>query len=377
MSEPTLASATAAHARNARPHLFGDELAAVEEALASGQFGHGPITEQFERDLADFLGVPETVAVASGTAALHIALLAARIGLGDDVVVPSFTFCATVRAIEACGANIRFADIDPTTLCTGSTQIREALTENTQAVLPVLYGGRPVPLGDLEDELAERNITIVEDAAHAFGSYQGPDRVGATGRATCFSFGPIKNLTCGQGGALVPRTREEAERARRIRLLGIAESAARRQNTTTYRVTGPGLRAHLSQINAAIGRAQLPHFPTVQTQRRALWHTYARHLSDLPEAVRLVDVDIDHAVPSLCAIVVDDRDRVFTTLRERGIGAGVHYPPNHLQEAFAAWHRPLPATEHVAARVITLPFHHAMTERDVHLVTTAVKEALR
>lgn len=101
---------------------------------------------------------------------------------------------------------------------------------------------RPVPLGDLEDELAERNITIVEDAAHAFGSCQGPARVGATGRATCFSFGPIKNLTCGQGGALVPRTREEADQARRIRLLGIAESAARRQNTTTYRVTGPGLR---------------------------------------------------------------------------------------------------------------------------------------
>ncbi|MHC0430069.1 DegT/DnrJ/EryC1/StrS family aminotransferase [Streptomyces sp. O3] len=366
---------TLSYGRNARPYLYGQELEAVAEVLETGQYGHGEVTERFEKEIAYFLGVPDAVAVSSGTAALHIALLAAGIGPGDEVIVPSFTFCATVHAIVASGAAPRFAEVNPDTGCVDSHSIAEALNPATRAVLPVLYGGRAVELYGLRDELAGRGITVVEDAAHAFGSYQGIRRVGATGALTCFSFGPIKNLTCGQGGAIIPRDPQEAERARAIRLLGISATADDRTRTTTYRVQGIGLRAHLSQINAAIGLAQLPHFSTAQTRRKQLWRSYATALKTVDAAI-LVDADVEHAVPSLCAVRVPDRDRVFDSVRARGIGAGTHYPPNHLQPAFARWHRPLPVTERLGQQILTLPFHQHMSDHDVQVTVAALAEAL-
>ncbi|MEU8824093.1 DegT/DnrJ/EryC1/StrS family aminotransferase [Streptomyces sp. NPDC048636] len=369
--------ATAPYAQNGRPFLYGGELEGIAQVLASGQYGHGDVTERFERALTGFLGVEDVVAVASGTAALHIALAVAGIGRGDEVIVPSMTFCATVQAIRACGARPRFAEVDPDTLCLRPQDVMEALTPHTRAVLPVLYGGRAVDLSDIRNELEQRKIAIVEDAAHAFGSHRGTVRVGATGDAlTCFSFGPVKTLTCGQGGALVPRNPEQAAQARRIRLLGMAESSAERACSTTYHVEGVGLRAHLSQINAAIGLAQIAHFPALEAQRKELWRTYVAALDDVRE-VRLVDVDVHRSVPTLCAVRVPERDRVFAALRAHGIGVGTHYPPNHLQPAFHRWWRPLIATEQIGKEILTLPFHQKMTSQDARLVTTALREALR
>jgi dTDP-4-amino-4,6-dideoxygalactose transaminase len=257
--------------RNALPYLHGHEADAVARVLATGHYTHGPETELFERELAAFLGVPDVVAVSFGTAALHIALLAAGTGPGDEVVVPSFTFCATVQAILACGATPRFADTDPATLCVTAGDILEALTPATRAVMPVLYGGRAVDLTSIAAELADRGITVVEDAAHAFGSFSGERRVGSTGVLTCFSFDPIKNLTCGEGGALVPRGPAEADRARRIRDLGIAQSRDQRSAAVDYTVETFGLRAHLPAVNAAIGRAQLACFAETAQRRQQLW----------------------------------------------------------------------------------------------------------
>ncbi len=366
----------AAFSRNAKPIHYEAELVAVGEVMAAGQYGHGDITERFERAVAEFLGAPDVVAVSSGTMALHIALTAAGIGPGDEVVVPSMTFCATVQAIVASGARPRFAEVDPATMCMGAAQVMDAITPATRAVVPVLYGGRAVPLDTIFQELSDRGVVVVEDAAHAFGSFHGGVRVGAAGAVTCFSFGPIKNLTCGQGGGIVPRNPEEAGRARRMRLVGMVERADQRANSTSYRVERPGVRGHMSQINAAIGLVQLPRFTTVEPQRKALWRSYAAALNDLAEVV-LVDVDVEHSVPSLCAVRVPDRDRVFETMRKRRIGVGVHYPPNHLQPAFSSWYCALPVTEQVAEEVMTLPFHHDMTEQDVRVVVSALKETLR
>jgi dTDP-4-amino-4,6-dideoxygalactose transaminase len=362
--------------QNARPFLHGGELEGVASVLDSGQYGHGEVTERFERAVADYLGVPDVVAVATGTAALHIALTTAGVGPGDEVIVPSMTFCASVQAILACGAQPRFAEVDPATLCITGADVRDALTPSTRAVMPVLYGGRAVDLSDVHEALAERNVTIVEDAAHAFGSCCGTERVGAAGLLTCFSFGPIKNLTCGQGGALVPRTPEEAKRARQMRLLGMIESPTERARSTSYRVGGFGLRAHLSQINAAIGLAQMPNFPEVEAIRRQLWREYESALNDVA-GVRLVDVGVDQSVPSLCAVRVPNRDRAFRIMQAQGIGVGTHYPPNHLHPAFARWHRPLPVTEKIGEEIMTLPFHPLMGADDVRTVVSGMKGALR
>jgi dTDP-4-amino-4,6-dideoxygalactose transaminase len=366
-----------AASRNALPFLHGHEAAAVDRVLASGHYTHGPETELFERELAAFLGVPDVVAVASGTAALIIALLTTGTGPGDEVVVPSFTFCASVQAILACGAVPRFADTDPVTLCTTPADILQALTPATRAVMPVLYGGRAVDLGGIAPELADRGIAVIEDAAHAFGSWSGERRVGATGALTCFSFDPIKNLTCGEGGALVPRGPAEARDARRIRDLGIAQSRGHRAAAAGYTVETFGLRAHLPAVNAAIGRAQLECFPEVAGRRQRLWRAYREALGGI-DGVTLADVDIDRTVPFNCVVrVAARRDEAFTRLRGQGVGVGVHYPPNHLQPAFAAWRRPLPRTELAGRQVLSLPFHPALTPAGAARVAGLLEQALR
>ncbi|WP_030548444.1 DegT/DnrJ/EryC1/StrS aminotransferase family protein [Streptomyces albus] len=362
--------------RNASPMLYGPEADAVAHVLHSGQYGHTEVTEHFEHEIARFLGVPDAVAVASGTAALHIALLAAGIGPGDEVIVPSMTFCATVQAITACGAHPRFVDVDPATLCVTAGHMRDALTPATRAVVPVLYGGRTVNLSGIHTELAGRGIQVVQDAAHAFGSRAGAGRVGADQRATtCFSFGPIKNLTCGQGGMIIPRTPEEAETARTLRMLGVAQTAAERAAATSYTVAGFGLRYQMPAINAAIGRVQLAHFATAESVRKKLWAAYQAALAGL-DGVTLVDVDAEQCVPSLCVVRVPARDRVFAFLRARGVGVGVHYPPNHLQPAFARWHRDLPVTEALGGQILTLPFHPHLTEQHVRHVAALLGQAL-
>ncbi|MDT3395123.1 DegT/DnrJ/EryC1/StrS family aminotransferase [Streptomyces sp. B1866] len=362
---------------NAKPFLHGPEAEAVAAVLAGGQYGHSRETEAFERELARFLGVPEVVAVASGTDALHIALLARGIGEGDEVVVPSMTFCASVQAILMCGAVPRFADVDPGTLCVTPCTVMDAITAETRAVMPVLYGGRAVDLSGLHGTLAARGIAVVEDAAQAFGSFCGPHRVGARPQAaTCFSFGPIKQLTCGQGGVVVPRTPEEATSARSLRMLGIVQPQSERLRTTTYTVERTGLRAPLSGINAAIGRVQLRHFESSAARRGTLWRAYQDALRNVGEAV-LVDVGIDSTVPFNCVVRVPRRDAVFRVMQAEGIAVGVHYPPNHLQPAFSRWHRDLPATEMTAREILTLPFHPAMTCSDADHVVTVLERALR
>ncbi|MFE3739884.1 DegT/DnrJ/EryC1/StrS family aminotransferase [Streptomyces sp. NPDC059096] len=368
-----MVTTTEGMAHNARPYLYGPEEAGFVEALHSGHYNHTAVTDGFEAAVAQFLGVPETVAVASGTSALHIALLAAGVGRGHEVIVPSMTFCATVQAILAVGARPRFVEVDARSMCVEAGEVLDAITSDTRAVMPVLYGGRAVDLTAAQPVLTERGITVVEDAAHAFGSCQGTRRVGATGVLTCFSFGPIKNITCGQGGMVVPRTPLEAGICRRLRGLGISESAARRAEATSYAVDGFGLRVQMSSLNAAIGLAQLARFSEAEARRKTLWRAYAT-LLDGVEGIALVDADIDRTVPHLCAVrVLRGRDRVFRALRERGIGVGTHYPPNHLQPAFAEWYRPLPVTERVGQQIMTLPFHQGMTETDVEQVTAALR----
>ncbi|MEV6057657.1 DegT/DnrJ/EryC1/StrS family aminotransferase [Streptomyces sp. NPDC052107] len=362
--------------RNNTPYLYGEEAAAVARVLEGGQYGHSEVTEEFESRIAAFLGVRDAVAVMSGTAALHTALLAAGVGPGHEVVVPSMTFCASVQAILAVGATPRFVDIDPVTLCVTDQLVMDAVTDRTRAVMPVLFGGRAIDFSSVRRELDARDIAIVEDAAHAFGSRNRARRVGATGDLTCFSFGPIKNLTCGQGGVVVPRTRAEADTIRRIRMLGVVQSQAERGRTTSYQVDGFGLRYQMSGINAAIGLAQLDHFEKAETTRRILWRAYRRALAGL-DGVHLVDVHPDRSVPHLCQVLIPYRDEVHAQMKARGIGVGVHYPPNHLQPAFAQWRRDLPATEQAGREVLTLPFHQHLTENDIDRVVTVLGQALK
>jgi perosamine synthetase len=362
---------------NACPDLTESDYAAAIGALRARQFGHGAATDRFERSVAAFLGVADVVAVSSGTAALQIALTVAGVRRGDEVIVPSMTYCASIHAILACGARPRFIEVDPTTLCVTAETVVEALTTRTRAVMPVLYGGRAVDLAKIRRVLDARGIGVVEDAAHAFGSSVSARLVGAAGLLTCFSFGPIKNLTCIEGGAVVPRTPGEAAVVRRLRALGIAASQAQRIATTTYTVDSAGLRATMSAVHAAVGCSQLERFARSAARRKELWMAYRDQLHGL-DGVTLIDVDVDHSVPFNCVVRIHHgtRDRVHTRLRDNGIGVGVHYPPNHLQPAFRRWHRPLPVTERLGREILSLPFHSAMTALDVEHVVCHLRGAV-
>lgn len=362
--------------RNAGPILYGTEIDAVARALLAGHYGHGPLTERFEHDLAAFLGVPDVVSVATGTVAMHLALLTAGVGPGDEVIVPSLTFCSTVQAIAATGARPVFIEVDPNTLCVRADDVIAAVTPATKAILPVLYSGRAVNLTSIQPHLDDRGIRVVEDAAQAFGSDLDGRPVGSNPQVTtCFSFGPMKNLTCGEGGAIVPQSPGQAHLLRRTRTVGIAQTLTQRSVSTTYDVIGFGVRAHLSSLFAAIGSAQLAAFDHARTIRRQLWHSYATALTGLPD-VALTDVDIDHTVPFNLVVQVPDRDRVFRRMRAAGIGVGVHYPPNHLQQAFADWTTSLPVTEDIGRRLLSLPFHPSLSTADVDQVVTALTDAL-
>jgi len=362
--------------RNAGPILYGPEIDAVADALRAGHYGHGPLTERFEQELAEFLGVPDVVSVATGTVAMQLALLAAGTGPGDEVIVPSLTFCSSIQAIVATGARPRFIEVDKHSLCVRADDVLAALTPATKAVLPVLYCGRTVDLTGIQAHLDERGVLVVEDAAQAFGSDLDGRLVGSNRQlVTCFSFGPMKNLTCGEGGAIVPRNRVEAETLRRMRTVGIAQTLVQRSASTTYDVTGYGVRAHLSSLFAAIGLAQLTDFDQARIIRRQLWHRYAAALADLPN-VELTDVDIDHTIPFNLIVQVPDRDRIFHRMRAAGIGVGVHYPPNHLQPAFAAWTASLPVTEEIGRRILSLPLHPSLSFDDVDHVVEALRAAL-
>lgn len=373
---PTL-DLTTRIAQNAAPCLDHSDFESVSAALAEGVLGRGTQSDRFEAELAEFLHGADVVTVASGTTALHLALVASGVRPGDEVCVPSFTFCASVQAVLAAGAIPVFVDNAPGSLAFDVDDLLRSVTPRTRAVMPVHYSGRHVNLDAIEHELAGRGIAVVEDAAHAFGSVRG-DGAPFTGRASwvCFSFDAIKNITCAEGGAIIPPGGSSDDAPRLLRALGIDRTARIRQGD--YVVTMPGFRAHLAEMNAALGRSQLARMSTLAAGRRRVWQTYADSLADIHGAT-VFDVDIEHTVPFNCAITVDPliRDDLVDALRARGVGVGRHYPANHLQPAFEAFaSRALPYAEWASSAVATLPFGPDLTPDHVAAVCAALDEEL-
>lgn len=363
--------------QNAAPCLDTMDFDSVTAALSEGVLGRGTQSDRFEAELADYLDATSVVTVASGTTALHLALVAAGVGPGDEVCVPSFTFCASVQAILAAGATPVFVDNAPRSLAFDVDDLLRAVTPKTRAVMPVHYSGRHVNLDAIDDELTRRGIAVVEDAAHAFGSVRS-DGSPFTGRNSwvCFSFDAIKNITCAEGGAIIPPHATSDEDLRLLRALGIDRTTRIRQGD--YVVTMPGFRAHLAEMNAALGRSQLARMAALAAGRRQAWQLYADQLAAIWGAT-VFDVDIEHTVPFNCAITVDPliRDALVTALRARGVGVGRHYPANHRQPAFQAYaDRPLPHAEWASSAVLTLPFGPDLTEQHVAVVCAALDEEL-
>jgi len=249
----------------------------LKKVFSTGWLGLGSTVFEFENKLKDYLGAKHVLAVNTGTTALHIALDAFGIKDGDEVIVPSLTFCASIQVITALGARPVFCEINPDNLNIDVTDVKKKITKNTTAILPVHYCGQACDMDALMEIGKNRNIFIIEDAAHAFGSsYQGK-KIGSFGDATCFSFDPIKNLTCGEGGAVALSDDATAELIRTKRILGIDKDTwhrYRNERAWFYEVTTQGYRYHMSNINAAIGIAQLMKFEIFIQRKKDIVQKY-------------------------------------------------------------------------------------------------------
>lgn len=364
-----------------QPFIGEKELAAVKKVFESRWLGMGAVTEEFERKLKEFLGAKYVLAVNSGTSALHIALDALDLQETNEVIVPALTFVGSVQAIVAAGARPVFCDVDEETFNIDPDDALSRVTAHTRVIMPVHYGGTVCRMDDLLRIKREKNILVVEDAAHAFGSRYKARQVGTLGDVTCFSFDPIKNITCGEGGAVATDNEQVARKIAVKRLLGIdkdAWSRLTREPSWFYSVVGRGFRYHMSNINAAIGLEQLKQFELFKRRKQLIVGQYDEALGQIA-GLKLRKQNLDETFPFLYAVRVLDnrRDDMMAYLKSRGIATGVHYIPNHLHKAFADCRTSLPICERLYREILTLPLYYEMSDGDVAKVIDAVRSFFR
>jgi perosamine synthetase len=363
-----------------RPCVGEPELAGLARVLESRWLGMGRLAREFEERVSTIAEARHAVAVASGSAALQLSLAALELGPGDEIILPAMTFVSCPQAIAAVGATPVFCDVEEASVGIDVADAASRVTERTRAVMPVHYAGFPCDLGGLVELARDHGLAIVEDAAHAFGSSYGERPIGAIGNLTCFSFDPVKNITCGEGGAVTTNDDELARKLLLLRNLGVGrDSWARRDETRPwyYESSAIGIRSHLPDVNAAIGLAQLDRMESVRARKRELLRRYLDGLAGV-DGVIPVCGDIDTAFPFLCAVRVlgGRRDALLDHLERDGIQAWVHFVPCHLQPAFAGATSSLPVTERLFDELITLPLYAELSDEDVDRVVSSVRTCL-
>ena len=366
--------------RLSRSDVGTAERQAVTGVLSNGYLGMGGEVGLFERELSEFLGGGhQVVCVNTGTAALHLGLQACGLGAGDEVLLPSLTYVASFQAVTATGARPVACDIDPESLTLNPEDMRRRITSRTKAVMPVHYASGPGRLEELYEVAEQHGLRVVEDAAHAFGCRLDGRLVGSFGDLVCFSFDGIKNITCGEGGAVVTRDKAVAELLRNARLLGVENDSRKRyegQRSWDFDVTAQGWRYHMSDLMAAIGRVQLRRFPEFAARRVALAKTYD-HLLQYTDHVRRLVLNYGPVVPHIYPIRVAAglRDALRIHLENEGIQTGLHYKPNHLLSFFRQQNvreQARPISEQMFAELVTLPLHTLMSRDDVKLICDSI-----
>ncbi len=356
----------------AKPIIGEEEVEAVSAVLRSGMVAQGPQVAAFEQEFSDqVVDEVHSVAVNSGTSALHLGLLAAGVGPGDEVIVPSFTFAATANSVAITGATPVFVDIEPTYFCLDPAAAEAAITERTKGIMPVHLYGHPANMTAF-DELAQKHgLALFEDAAQAHGASLNDQKVGTFGAFGAFSFYPTKNMTAGEGGMVTTGSAELARRVQVLRNQGMAKQYANEM---------VGVNNRMTDINAAIGRTQLRHLEDWTAKRQANAAYLDANLEGVvTPAVADGAVHVYHQYT--IRVGADDRARIVEELRDQyNVGSGVYYPiPNHRLVSLAKYAPglDLPETEKAAAEVISLPVHPSLTDADLERIVTAVNAVVK
>lgn len=372
-----------------RPDFSDEEISAVSRVLSSGWVGMGPEVQAFEKELADYVGAPHVVAVSSCTAALHLTLKELGVGPDDEVICPSLTWCSSANAALYLGATVVFCDVDGETFCASTESILKAVTPRTRAVVVVHFGGLAVDVQSLRKQLPA-HVQIVEDAAHALGaSYPDGSRVGASGFPTCFSFYANKNLSTAEGGAVATSNDDLAASIRCLRQHGLSADAWMRFTDSRKMIYTPvgelGYKANYTDLQASIGRVQLRRFSELQSRRLEIARYYRKRLEMIsPSLTFQQECDSDaharHLFPILIPLnqLMISRDELLLQLRDRNIGATIHYTPLHQMSFYqeTLGQHDLPITDDLGARIMTLPISSSMTLQDAEYVCDQLIEIL-
>jgi UDP-4-amino-4-deoxy-L-arabinose-oxoglutarate aminotransferase len=372
-----------------RPSISEEDIAAVVEILRSGWLTTGSKTAEFEQAFCDYTGCSEAVALSSATAGMHLVLEALGIGPGDEVITPSMTWVSIVNLIVLAGATPVFVDVDHDTLLVLPDSIKASLTDSTKLIVPVHFAGAPVDIEPIRKLSADKNIFLVEDAAHALGTQYKGEQIGRRENSV-FSFHPIKNITTGEGGMFCSDDDELVDSIRRLKFHGLGVDAYDRQTqgrSPQAEVLEPGYKYNMTDISAALGVTQLARVEEFNRKRTELAGIYRERLAEIDEILPLSNPSypIKHAWHLFIVRLDTDkagmsRDDFMRELKQRNIGTGLHFRAVHLQkyytESMGTRRGTLPNTEWNADRICSLPLFPLMTIDDVDDVVNTIKEVL-
>lgn len=367
-----------------RPAMGPEELAAVSEVLQSGWITTGPKNQALEQAFCTLTGNQHAIAVSSATAGMHVALMALGIQAGDEVITPSLTWVSTLNMIVLLGAEPVMIDVDRDTLMVAPHAIEAAITPRTKAIIPVHYAGAPVDIDAIRAVADRHGIPVIEDAAHAAGTYYKGNHVGHRGTAI-FSFHAIKNMTCAEGGLIVTDDEQLANRMRSLKFHGLGVDAFDRQThgrAPQAEVISPGYKYNLADINAAIALVQLQKLEQHNARRKEIAERYLTELENTPflpltqpawahkHAWHLFILRVDEAS---CGI---SRNDLMEALKAKGIGTGLHFRAAHTQKYYRERYPALvlPNTEWNSDRICSIPLFPTMTDNDVNRVIAALRE---
>jgi dTDP-4-amino-4,6-dideoxygalactose transaminase len=370
-----------------RPSIGDREIDGVVECLKSGWITTGPACKAFEDNFCELTGASHAVSLSSATAGMHLVLLALGIGEGDEIITPSMTFASTVNMIVMLGARPVFVDIHHDTLNMNPELLEEKISPKTKAIIPVHFAGAPVDMDRILGIAERYNLIVIEDAAHAVGTYYKGVHAGGFGHIAIFSFHPIKNITSGEGGMITHSDEKMERQLRLLRFHGIERDAWKRYGkggNPEYDIHQPGFKYNLPDMQAALGLAQLSRLNEINCRRAEIAALYRAGLKDsagleLPGIPEYPHVHAWHLF--IIKVLSMDRGLFMERLSEYNIGYGLHFPAchllNYIKNQFGNGEGMLPETERAAGKIISLPLFPDMVDDDVFYVCEAIKEILK
>jgi UDP-4-amino-4-deoxy-L-arabinose-oxoglutarate aminotransferase len=369
-----------------RPAIGDEEIRRVIACLKSGWITTGPLCKEFEDRFCVLTNARYAISLTSGTAGMHLVLLAMGIREGDEIITPSMTFASTINMITLLGARPVFVDINYDTLNVNAELIEEKITPKTKAIIPVHFAGAPVDMDKILAIADKHGLAVIEDAAHAVGTYYKGIHAGGFGRIAVFSFHPIKNITTGEGGMIVHNEDDMEPQLRQLRFHGLERDAWKRYGkggNPEYDIRAPGFKYNLTDMQAALGLAQLSRLMELNERRCRFAALYFDGLNGI-EGIALPgvpDYPHIHAWHLFVVKLLDMKRTVFMEkLSQYNVGYGLHFPANHLlsyvKDKFPANADTLVETERAAEGIISLPLFPDMKDEDVSYVCDAVREIL-